>query len=124
MEIQPSLSHFISNVIRWIARLISIVVILIWGFFLTADIIGGSQGGAQLLTKDDYIQFFMMAIWFVGLIVAWRKEFIGGIIILIAFAIQTFVNYRILLSIGFLIPLTGLLFLISWWLRKPQPSAK
>jgi hypothetical protein len=46
----------------------------------------------------------------------------GGIMVLVAFAIHTYVNYNVMISIGCFVPMAGLLFLISWWLRRPQPS--
>jgi hypothetical protein len=124
MNNSPSSSGFVPKVIRLIARVISILIIAIWGFFIVAELIGNKPSDGMPLTKDDYIQFVMMAIWFVGLVVAWKKELVGGIMILVAFAIHTYINFNVLISIAFLVPLAGLLFLISWWLRRPKASVE
>jgi hypothetical protein len=56
-----------------------------------------------------------------GLLLAWKREFTGAVITLIAILVCTAVNWKILVSPGALIPLTALLYLLSW-LRSPQVS--
>lgn len=116
------LGHSLSKIARWAARGISLVVLAIWGFFIVAHLINGFTGEgeepSQALRFDDYIGLAAMGGWLIGLMVGWRWESIGGAIVIVAFAVSAAINPNILSFPFLLIPTAGLLFLVSWWIRR------
>jgi hypothetical protein len=66
----------------------------------------------------------LMSIWLVGLAVAWKWEFAGALIVLVAFGCNMVINIRVLFFPGFSVPTTAILFLISWWLGKTRPQSQ
>jgi hypothetical protein len=113
----------ILNVVRWVARLLSAIIILFWGFFIVAHLVGGGEPPARPLTARDYTGIVAMLGSLTGLAVAWRREFAGGGLALAAVALGATVNWRILLFPAILIPLNALLFLFCWkGSRRSRPS--
>jgi hypothetical protein len=123
----------LAKVSRWVARSISLVVLAIWGFFIIAHLISGLTGGGEepsrALRPDDYIGLVAMGGWLVGLMLGWRSESVGGTIVILTFVISAAINPNVLSIPFLLIPTAGILFLVSWWVRRitkdapPIPSA-
>lgn len=68
------------KVIRWINRILSTSLVAIFVVFLIGEGIGGESAG---LTKyEGYMIFFVPVMLSVGIILAWFKEMIGGIIMI------------------------------------------
>ena len=103
---------------RWAARILSALILLVWGFFLIAHLVGDEGGASRSLNPGDYIGLTTMLAWLVGLAVAWKWELAGGAIALVAVLICALVNWRVLIFPGTLIPITALLFLSSGWMRR------
>ncbi|HEY60461.1 MAG TPA: hypothetical protein G4N92_07255 [Anaerolineae bacterium] len=109
------------NVMRWIARIWSIASIL---FILVMFIGSLFSGDSSIFSLRDVIGLFFFPIGvFVGLVLAWRWEGIGGVITVASF----FAFYLTLWSFDGRLPrgpyfaLTaapGLLFLVNWCLTK------
>ncbi|NNE46151.1 MAG: hypothetical protein HKN37_05775 [Rhodothermales bacterium] len=125
--------HTTANVSRWAARSISLVVLTIWGFFIAAHLISGLTGGGEEASRplqpDDYVGLGAMGAWLIGLMLGWRWEPVGGTIVIMAFVISATMNTNVL-SLPFLvIPTAGILFTVSWWIRRmisdapPIPTA-
>ena len=109
-----------ATVARWIARVLSALILLFWGFFIVAHAFGDEGGASRPLNTNDYILFAMMAVWLVGLSVAWRWELTGGMMTLAGLLIAAVVNWRVLTFPGILIAVTAVLFLSSWWIRRTR----
>lgn len=108
--------------VRWTARVLSGLIVLFFGFFLIAHLIGDQGGPSRPLVWNDYVILITLVLALVGLLLAWKWEFAGAAVTLIAIAICAAVNWRVLVP-GTLIPITAVLFLISGWLsRSSAPS--
>lgn len=108
-----------ATVVRWVARILSAAIILFWGYFIVADLMGGDAGhGSRALNGSDYLLLTMMVTWLVGLAIAWKWELAGGAITLAALAIAATVNWRVLVFPGTLVAVAAGLFLVGWWMTR------
>ena len=105
-----------AKVARWTARILSALILLFWGFFIVAHLFGEGEEASRPLNARDYVGLTTMGAWLVGLAVAWKWEFIGGVITLVAYLIAIAANPAVLMFV--FIPITALLFLASWWMRR------
>src|SRR5688500_932211 len=103
-------------VVRWSARILSGLIVLFFGFFLVAHLIGDQGQASRPLGWSDYVILATLVVSLVGLLLAWKWEFAGAAIALIAIMVCAVVNWRVLVSPGTLIPITSVLYLIAWWM--------
>ncbi|MBU4482790.1 MAG: hypothetical protein L6416_07225 [Candidatus Omnitrophica bacterium] len=109
--------------IRWAARVIGITAGAFWVISLIASSI--AEFGTPV-PIEGFILAGLVAINVIGIITAWWKEKIGGIIIVTAaVALCTFSYIEAghnkilaLLISGFPFLISGILFIISWWRSK------
>ncbi len=108
-------------VLRWIARIWSLLSI---GFVILFAVAAGLDGEFNGLTAGEYVGLAMFPIGVgVGLIVAWFREGLGGMIALGCFVIFYLSN---LVSYGglpggpffFLVAAPGIPFVLSWLLTR------
>ena len=107
--------------VRWVARILSGVIVLFFAFFLFAHLVGEQGHASRPLVWSDYVILTTLVISLVGLLLAWKWEFAGAAIALIAILVCAVVNWRILTSPGALIPLSAVLYLLSWRLSSRFP---
>ena len=105
-------------VARWGARILSGMLLLFFGFFLIAHLIGDAGRASRPLTWEDYFGLASLSVSLAGLAVAWKWERTGAVITLAAMAACAAVNWKVLLFPTLLIPLTAVLFLLSWWMGR------
>ena len=105
---------------RWSARVLSSLIVLFFGFFLFAHLVGDQGGPSRPLVWNDYVILFTLVISLVGLLLAWKWELAGAALTLIAVAVCAAVNWKVLVFPGALIPVAALLFVASWWLNGPR----
>jgi hypothetical protein len=109
------------NVIRWIARTLSVLILA----FHIASFLGDRS--SVTLTAMDTIKLILWAIILLGMIIAWKWEGIGGLIIIGGFIIQGIINPIIFSAwVMWIAPFTGILFLIYWTQsrKKNKPASK
>lgn len=106
------------TLVRWIARILSGLIVLFFGFFLVAHLLGDQGQASRPLVWGDYVILATLVVSLVALMLAWRWEFAGAIIALVAILACAVVNWRILVSPGLLIPITSFLYLLSWRFRR------
>ncbi len=111
------------TLIRWSARVLSAVILLFWGVFLVAHMVGGEGQGSRPLTSNDLLILAGLTGSLVGLALAWRWELVGAALALVAIAICAFANWRVLVFPGALIPVTAMLFVASWWVYRHRETA-
>ena len=107
--------------IRWIARILSVLIILFWGIFIVGSFLDSIRGGhpSGPLSMHDRMGLTLMFAWLLGLAFAWRWELAGAALTLAAFLIEAFfINWRVVAGFGILPPITALLFLIVWWMGR------
>lgn len=80
--------------VRWVARIHSGVVVLFFGFFLVAHLIGEQGQASRPLVWADYVILATLAVSLVGLLLAWKWEFAGAAITLIAILACAVVNWE------------------------------
>lgn len=108
--------------VRWVARILSGLIVLFVGFFLVAHLIGDQGQPSRPLIWADYVILATLVLSLVGLLLAWKWEFAGAAIALIAILVCAVVNWRILVSPGVLIPISAVLYLLSWRLYRAPDS--
>ena len=118
MNVPSSLSRRGSKVIRWVARVLSALIILFWGFMIVADVVGGWNSQGPPLTMNDNLKLILMGIYLIGLVIAWKWEVAGATVVLVAFAGNAILGIDIFSFPLILVPITACLFLLSWWLRR------
>jgi hypothetical protein len=106
------------SLVRWGARILSGLIVLFFGFFLVAHLIGEQGQASRPLVWEDYVILAALVVSLVGLLLAWKWEFAGAAIALIAILVCAVVNWRILVSPGALIPISAVLYLLSWRLYR------
>jgi hypothetical protein len=104
-------------VVRWGARILSGLIVLFFGFFLVAHLIGDQGQASRPLVWGDYVILTTLVASLVGLLLAWKWEFAGAAIALIAILICAVVNWRVLVP-GALIPISSVLYLLAWWICR------
>jgi hypothetical protein len=104
--------------VRWSARVISSLIVLFFGFFLVAHLVGDQERASRPLVWSDYVILTTLIVSLVGLLLSWRWEFAGGAIALIAILVCATLNWRTLVSPGVLIPISAVLYLLSWWIGR------
>ena len=97
--------------VRWVARILSGLIVLFFGFFLVAHLVGEQGQASRPLVWADYVMLATLVVSLVGLLLAWKWEFAGAAIALIAILACAVVNWRILISPGALIPISAVLYL-------------
>ncbi len=103
---------------RWAARILSTLILVFWGFFIVAHLFGDEGDASRPLSASDYAGLIAMGAWLVGLAVAWKWEFRGGLTTLFAFGIAAAANSNVLSFPFVIVPITAGLFLASWWMRR------
>lgn len=106
------------SLVRWGARILSGLIVLFFGFFLVAHLIGEQGQASRPLVWADYVILTTLVVSLVGLLLAWKWEFAGAAIALIAILVCAALNWRILVSPGALIPISAVLYLLSWRLYR------
>ena len=110
------------SLVRWTARIVSSLIVLFYGVFLVAHLIGDEGGPSRPLVWNDYVILATLVVSLGGLVLAWKWEFAGAAITLIAIVICALVNWRVLVFPGALIPFSAVLYLLSWWLCRASGS--
>lgn len=104
--------------VRWGARALSGLIVLFFGFFLVAHLLGDQGQASRPLAWGDYVILTTLVVSLAGLLLAWKWEFAGAAIALIAILVCAVINWRILVSPGVLIPISSLLYFLSWRLCR------
>ena len=104
--------------VRWAARVLSVLILLLWGVFLIAHLLGDEGRASRPLAWGDYVALSALVASLAGLALAWRWERAGACVTLAAVAVCAAANWRMLLFPGTLIPVAAALYLLSWWARR------
>ena len=101
------------KVLHWAARILSVPIVLIWGFLVIAYAFGPERSVPS--TLKDAIQYVAMIVSFLALAISWKWELAGGLVALAAVIVGAPFNLRGYLSLNLIIPFNAVLFLFSWW---------
>ena len=108
--------------ILWGARILTLLIIAFWGFFIIAHLLGDAGASSRELNIADYIGLLSLAVSLLGLGIAFKWETLGATATLFAVAIGAFLNWRVLLFPATLIPIAAVLFLIHAFLKYKIPG--
>ena len=111
-------SPLLATTICWVARILGGVIVIFWGVFMVAHLVGDAGGSSRPMTWQDYAIVATLVSSLVGLGLAWKWEGIGAAIALVAVGVCAALNWRVLTFPGTLIPITALLFASTWWIRQ------
>jgi hypothetical protein len=113
-------------IIRWLARIIGTLSIAVFLFFIVADSV---EKGRIAIESDRIPMTAFLLLAFIGLIIAWRWEGLGG-----AIALAGLIAFNILAPAspakGGIFVVTGLyglpalLFVFCWWQTRKQLKPK
>lgn len=108
------------ELVRWSARIVSGLVVLFYGFFLVAHLVGDEGRPSRPLVWGDYVILTTLVVSLLGLLLAWKWELAGAAVTLLAILVCALVNWKVLIFPGTLIPISAALFLLAWWLSRPS----
>jgi hypothetical protein len=116
MEPSTSPAPGLGVTVRWLARAVSVIVLLVGGFFVATEILSGGP--------HDWAQLVLMIIWLGALPAAWFWDLGAGVVVVAALALHAVVNPSILGSAFVLVLVDGILFVLSGLLnrRVPRPD--
>lgn len=113
----------VAKSILWTARLLTVVVLGFWGFFLIAHLVGDAGASSRPLTAQDIASLGLMIASVLGLGLALKWERNGALLTIVAVMAGAVFNWRVLLFPATLIPITAVLFLIGVYLRTGKTPA-
>jgi hypothetical protein len=116
-EIHPTLA-----VVRWGARILSVPILLFWGWFLLAHLIGDVGEPSRPLVAGDYVILTSLVASLAGLALAWKWELTGATLTLAALTVCAYFNWRVLIFPGTLILVAAVMHLASWWMGEKWRS--
>jgi hypothetical protein len=134
MEAPKNKSSRLASTIRWVARILCILAIVFIGMWASEAVEGKVGLGRQILGFLMAPPFLMSVLLIIILIIAWKRELVGGILIaLVGLATSPFVynlNYhrlhsvskslQIVATINVPFIIVGVLFIISYFLHRPK----
>ena len=116
MENTASLDSRPVKVMRWIARIIGLLLILLTLYFMIGEGLTEHRPNAQ---PTPIINILVGVLMLGGLGLAWKWELIGALTSLVGFIGVAIVNPDALTRPGmFLFAIPSILFLLCWLLRK------
>jgi hypothetical protein len=113
--------------VRWGARILSVAILLFWGWFLIAHLFGEEGRPSRPPVWQDYVGLTALVVSLVGLAIAWKWELAGGALTLAAVAVGAFINWQVLVFPYALIWFAAVLFLACGWMsraRRNDPAAR
>jgi hypothetical protein len=114
--------HTAVPVVRWGARILSVPILLLWAWFLTAHLFGDGGHASRPLVPSDYGIMMAVVVSLVGLVVAWKWELLGGALTLAAVSACALLNWRVLVFPGTLIPVAAVMFMAFGWMSGAPPG--
>ncbi len=118
----PSLQMHRSLVtlVRWVAHVLSVLILFFFAVMIGGDAMQGQTPGPK---PQEILFFAALAVQLIGLLIAFRRETPGGLMVLVGYVLQAVLQPRSALNPFFaVLPFTGLLRLSCAWLgRHPAP---
>lgn len=106
------------KILRWIARILSIIFVGFFLFMFIGETFGSQHSGtSKPISSFEIFQLTLMGLGLLGLIAAWIWELYDGILSFIAFAVVIIIHPTTLASPLILYPINALLFMIVWWMN-------
>ena len=107
-----------ATTVLWSARMLTLAILCLWGFFMVAHVLGDAEGSSHALNMNDYASLVLMVASVVGLGLALKWERLGATMAIAAVAVGAVFNWRVLVFPPALIPIAAVLFLFYAYLRN------
>jgi hypothetical protein len=127
MQLTPRLGSPAATAFHWGARVLSVLIVAFWGWFLIAHLLGDAGRPSRPLVWADYALLTAVVASLVGLVIAWKWERAGAALALVAVAGGAALNWRMLIAPGAPVLVTAALFVAGWWMRgapRHEPAAQ
>ncbi|MHC4086198.1 MAG: DUF7670 domain-containing protein [Planctomycetota bacterium] len=106
----------ICRYLRWTARILSLLYLAFFLFMLTAHLVSDGMGSSAF-TVPERLGFLFIGVLFVGYLMAWKWETLGGAIgVLATIGFHLAVGGGVILLLIMAFP--GVLFLLCWPLSR------
>ncbi len=116
MKNKTSLESKTTRVLRWIARILGLLLIILVLVFAIPELMSEHKPSAE---PTPIAIILVGVIMLMGLGLAWKWELIGALVSLVGFIGVCILNPDAMkMPMMYLFPLTAMLFLISWKLSK------
>ena len=104
------------SILRWSARGLSLPLI----FFIGAQVLFPENGYKDFFTgKDGIMPLFFPILYFIGLIISWKWDLIGGILSVLGLLVILF--FRVdLIFMSLVLSIPADLFILYWILSKKE----
>jgi hypothetical protein len=102
--------------IHWIARILSLLIISLFIFFLIAHLLSDLPNDSlqwELLNEKEKIQFIFIGLGLFGLVIGWMKPLWGGTLAMICIFCISWINPMTLTSPFLIIGIVALLYIIT-----------
>jgi hypothetical protein len=107
MSPSPQVPRALVTLIRWVAHILSVLVLFFFAIMFGGEL---AQGQTPDLKPRELLFFVAMAVQLIGLLIAFRKQMLGGLTVLVGFVLQAVLMPRSALNPYFaVVPFTGLL---------------
>jgi len=111
------------QVMRWIARIVSLLATAAWALIMLDIILCEVIVGCITITWETGFLVFLVATSLLSVVLAWHREDIGGVAMLLWGLVLTMIAYATsrpyeivsMLATGIPFMVAGALFLASWW---------
>ena len=118
MSPSPQVHPSLVTLIRWVAHVLSILILCFFAVMFGGELM---QGRTPDLKPQEILVFVAMAVQLIGLLIAFRKAMLGGLMVLVGFLLQAVVMPGSALNPYFaVLPFIGLLRISCAWLRRHQ----
>lgn len=105
------------TIARWTATILGTLFVLMF----LALVFGEGPPNPFKVSATENLSFFLMTVLFLGLVLAWFREGLGGAITVAAFAALVLISRSYLHLPALLIPAAiGVLHMICWYFRRIQ----
>ena len=118
MSPSPQVHPRLVTLVRWVAHVLSVLILFFFAVMMGGEVM---QGQTPNLKPQEILFFAALAVQLIGLLIAFRKETPGGLMVLVGFLLQAVLLPRSALNPYFaVLPFTGLLRLSCAWLGRHQ----
>jgi hypothetical protein len=106
------------TLVRWVAHVLSVLILFFFAVMMGGEVM---QGQTPNLKPQEILFFAAVAVQLIGLLIAFRKETPGGLMVLVGYLLQAVLLPRSALIPFFaVLPFTGLLRLSCAWFERHQ----
>jgi len=109
------------TILRWGARVIAILLIILYLIIQISTIIKGHNERVSPLTARDYMHYSLVAMFIIGLIIGFWREGSGGVISLVfivAYLVIIQAEYPTNLMFLYIMAVPSVLYLLSWYFHR------